>query len=788
MLKRVLERVPLAFVVLCIISGILANELLRLDPILWIALSLGLLIATCISPLQKYGLLTVAGLLIALGGMNHSLSVPRSPRHLANLSFENRNSLQAVVEKSEKYREQGQRLTLKQVELKRNEWYPLRGRLLLNIEYSRQSYLCGDRIYFTAQLYKPSSRRNPGEFDYREYLRRHHIYALAYLEDEQNVEIIPAANFAIRRLANRVKYAVEELIERSMSGESRAILKALILGIRGEISADVEQTFIDSGVIHVLAVSGLHVGYVTLAFWVLFGFLRLPRKPKVILTILMLAFYALIVDLKPSVVRAVIMASLLLIGRTWEKQTQIYNTVAAAACIQLLIDPFQLFDLGFQLSFIAVLSIVYVYKRLTELLPPGFSPDEVSNRVLKRIYQLFLVSLAALLGTVPLTIFYFQRIPLISLIANLIAVPLVGLIGALGFAQVLTGMVWSGFAICYGEVEMLLIRGLQFILHQMASFPLAYLNVPQISPWLLVFLYLVLLGILNSDRRKVRFGTLVLILGLANFQVWRTVLLPPSWQLLFFDVGQGDAALVRFPSKRYMLIDCGARTFRRNYAQLVLGPYLRRQGIRRIDVLALSHPHNDHIGGAPYLLRHFRIGRIWEPGVVAHSKCYREIHHLADSLKIPVERLWAGDRLVIDRYSEGYVFHPSVRFARESAHSFNDHSNVIQLRFRKFRVLMTGDAERESEEYMLTWQARLASQVIKVPHHGSGTSSTEEFVRRVAPQIAVVSVGERNKFGHPSSGTLKRYIDIGSSIHRTDQQGACSLTITAKYMKIDNAD
>lgn len=785
MLKSILERFPLILIFTSYMIGIILDKYCAITLGYWWVILFVIFFIELSLPERFKSFLTVMLILLLLGGMNHSKKVEIPQNHLSNIIVDDKpDSIRAMVEQSERRSNGSLKVRLKKLQVKREKWLPYKGKLLLTVKDSDKNFMYGDLVEFRAKIYQPAEKRNPGEFDYKKYLLNHGIYAVAYLKQVDIPTIVGKAGFPVRRFANKVKVKIQELIDRSMTGEQNAILKALIVGVRGEISDETRQAFVDSGIIHVLAVSGLHVGYVTLVFLVIFGFFRFPRKIKMILTIIVLCFYALMVDLRPSVTRAVIMASLVLISQGWEKRVNIYNTLAAAALIQTIIDPLQIFDMGFQLSFIAVFSIVYIYKRIEKLLPERFNPDLIQNVILKRGIQLFLVSLSALLGTLPITVFYFYRVPLISLIANLFVIPLVGLIGALGFAQVILGFIWGGINLAYGEVQMILIGVLRWMIKIASQFPFAYLQVAGISTIGLFIWYALLFGVLNFDKNRVRIATIVGVLLLMNIWVWGKVVEKHELQITFFNVGQGDAALVEFPSGKKMLVDTGDRTFRRDYGKLVIAPYLKRNCISHVDIMALSHPHNDHIGGAPYLLRNFSFGEIWETDLKARSGTYHRIHFLADSLGIPIRKLYAGDYLAVDKFTKIYVVHPSPSFLATKPKGYNDYSTTFKLTHDDIDVLFTGDVEDIAENYIALWGDFLASEVLKVPHHGSRTSSTFPFIKYVQPEYALISVGQRNKFNHPSMVTITKYDSLKTKIHRTDLNGAFVIKSDGKRVKI----
>ncbi|HOU17130.1 MAG TPA: DNA internalization-related competence protein ComEC/Rec2 [Candidatus Marinimicrobia bacterium] len=768
MIKYILERMPLVGICVAYLSGIVTDHTLHLLPEVWfIFLLIDFLIGIIFSSKAR-SVLLIALALFCLGGMNHALRTVTGPDHLSQFYFSNEpDSIIAMVEQAEFSGDGKLKIRLKNLQIKHSDWQKWNGKLILTVKEPENNVIYGDWMAFYTRLNQPATARNPGEFDYWRYLTNHHIYATAYLDAGQTPTIIGRSR-SLRRAANYSRIKVEELIDKSMSGEQNAILKALIVGVRGEISDETNQAFVDTGVVHVLSVSGMHVVYVTMVIMLILGFLRIPKKPKMVLAILGLGFYALMVDLRPSVNRAVIMAILTLIAQGWEKRANVYNTIAAAALIQSLFDPLQIFDMGFQLSFMAVISIVYVYRQLEYLLPLPLKTSNIKNRRLREIWQLFLVSLSALLGTIPITVFYFQRIPIISLVTNLAVVPLVGLIGGLGFGQVILGFLWSGFNLTFGEVQTLLISLLTQIVKISGRVPIAYLTIPAISLAGVYFGYLILLILLNLDKKRVQkvalFGFLIGI----NFLIWTQNLSKPVLQVTFLDVGQGDAIFLEFPNRETMLIDTGDRTFRRDYGELTIAPFLKRKGFQRIDYLALSHPHNDHIGGAPYLMRNFQIGEIWEPDISASSQIYREIHTLADSLQIPIRHLYAGDCFPLAESLTVFVLHPSKAFLESHPPGFNDYSNVLKISYRQIDFLFCGDVEKFSESYLNLWHTTLQSEILKVPHHGSSTSSSQTFLEQITPDLAVISVGKNNKFRHPSAGTIARYEALGTEIHRTD--------------------
>ncbi len=295
--------------------------------------------------------------------------------------------------------------------------------------------------------------------------------------------------------------------------------------------------------------------------------------------------------------------------------------------------------------------------------------------------------------------------------------------------------------------------------------------------------YFIIFGLLNFDKKHIGSATIIGILILLNIWIWKEPLAKPTLRATFLDVGQGDAAFIEFPGGKRMLIDTGDRTFRRDYGELVVAPFFVRQGIKRIDVLSLSHPHSDHIGGAPYLLKHFMVGEIWETEFDTKSYIFQEIRDIADSLGIPIKQIRSGDCFPVDRFATLYVLHPSKMYL-EKEPTLNNSSCVLKLTHGVVDFLFTGDVEVHAERRIRYWQDFLASEVVKVPHHGSPTSSSKDLLTEIKPQIALVSVGRNNKFKHPSDSTLARYSALGTKIHRTDRSRALVIESDGKQARI----
>jgi len=649
----------------------------------------------------------------------------------------------------------------------------------------------GDEITITGQLQRPRGLRNPGGFDYREYLQRKNIRAIFRIE--KNVEIQPTGtqkgNLLLRKIVYPARRFAIKTIDKTTSGQSRSLLRALLMGERGTVSPEVRDSFAKAGIIHVLAVSGLHVGFVLLILTTIFGLLRLPYPARVLLTILGLIFYALLTEAKAPVVRATTMASIYLIGTLIERRTNPFNVIGVAALGILLFKPQDLFDVGFQLSFTAVLSIVYFYQKLNALpFVLRIHQGMANNPVGKYLMPVFLVSLSAQIGTLPLTAFYFNRIPLLSIAVNILAIPLVGLIVALGFVTLLSSLFSLWVAAAYGALNQVLLTALTTATAWIGALPVSHITPP--TPHLMhvlvyFFLLLFLVNIQNVPLRKT--FTFLLLFSL-NLLVWKNVAWNDDGKIVWIqlDVGQGDAALLHMPRGKTLLIDGGDKNRFFDNGERIIAPYLRKKGIRTLDAILLSHPHNDHVGGLIYVLQNFKVKEVITAGTPFDSNLHREFLNLIQEKHIPMRTVTAPDSLLHFPGIKLYFLSPveaKKTQLKNRGHDVNNQSLVTRILFGKTKLLFQGDAEREAEEDILQSGLPIACEAIKVGHHGSITSSTFPYIQKTLPKHAVISVGENNRFRHPSNTVIRRFRAWGSTVYRTDLEGALMFKSDGETLK-----
>ncbi|NUO79917.1 DNA internalization-related competence protein ComEC/Rec2 [candidate division KSB1 bacterium] len=634
-----------------------------------------------------------------------------------------------------------------------------------------QNLAPGADAILRGRLRLADEERNPGEFDYRMYLRAHDISALFYCSDSLPLWTRPAlTRWSLAQLSADTRAWLKKQLPKFSRGQELALLKGLLLGEIEEIDQEIMESFARTGLIHILSVSGLHVGFIALLLMLAASLARIPKRRQWLFIVIALWCYAHLTGLKPPIVRASLMATALLAGRAFERETNLPNNISVAALLILLWHPLQLLQLGFQLSFLAMFGLAYLYKPLlvlfARIIPWRWQP-------LRWAMALLAASLAAQLATLPIIVTTYGRLPLTAIWGNLMVIP-VSFLTVATATLACTCAPFSNFVMqVYGAVADCAAAFMLKFTHWLATLPFAYIEGVRLAPWLIVS-YLLLLATFVTWRKSTRRWLLPCALLVLNVHVWNEALGEvPRLRVTFFDVGQGDAAVLEFPQGKRLLIDTGPWRGETNAGASVLVPYFHRQGIRRLHAVVISHPHTDHLGGLPALLSALQIDTVYQCSNTTSSELVQRCARLMDSLHVPYRALHAGEQL--------HGFSPAAVTALCSStgdqnpswrDNLNDASLVIKIIFGKTSLLFPGDVEQLGEAHLLQHTPALDSDLLKVGHHGSRTSSSEVFLRAVTPQWAVISVGRYNRFGHPHAEILERYARLGIHMLRTSQNGA----------------
>lgn len=656
------------------------------------------------------------------------------------------------------------------------QWFAVSGNVLLRTSGINQRYNEGTSLRIRGQPQKPPAMRNPGQFDYHDYLAGQDIYHLLDISNADSLQVIrQSSRWSFRNdMLGPVKDYFNQSFSTHLSEKDAALLRALLLGEKQDLDRAFISNFQRAGVVHVLAISGLHVGYIVVFVFTFLSFLRVSSQIRLTGLAVILIMYIVLVDFKAPVIRASLMVLLYLWAQSLERRVSTGNIIAGAACIILLFEPRHLFNPGFQFSFSAVISIIYGYKRLDRLIP--LRKIMHLNRYLDNLlWTPLLVSAAAVIGTIPLTLYYYGTIQVIALLANLIVIPLVGCIVLLTFFV----LIFSSFSLALADGTGLLIHWIVSVMslatESFAALPIAAIIVNRPS---LFFTLLITTGIIIVFfGKRENFGTIlpVYMSGLLIWFIIQTIPAPPRLEAFFLDVGQGDAAFLRFPNQSTMLIDAGDATRNRDNGALTVLPFLQQAGATHLNYLVASHPHDDHIGGFPSIIQNIDIDTVVMSEYEFWSQNYKRVVDMCRQKNIPVRRVGKGDRLFPDPSCRVYIMHPDSSHARISAGSgaeCNNSSLVIKVMYGKQSLLFTGDLEHDTEPYLQVYDEMMPSEILKVGHHGSKTSTSLPFLEKVRPLVAVIPVAKKNKFRHPSQITLDNLGRAGVGTYLTSTSGA----------------
>ncbi|NQV16367.1 DNA internalization-related competence protein ComEC/Rec2, partial [bacterium] len=535
---------PMVVVASAFIFGILSKEYLQIGAIIFICLiPLASLFAFVPHPkVQQWSLL----LLIALSGglrlLIHDMPRPASLGDYPIKTSENYYVRSIVLDIGET-RKGTPKYTLAPLSIDDNRI--VAGRMILYAKDLALLPQMGDTLSAEMNLQKPRNRRNPNDFDYQQYLFNQGIFLQGFIADTNSVEMSTAEGFIPDRFINSMRGTIKSHFIKYLSPRSAGIMSALILGERSDVNDETKNDFANTGVIHVLAVSGLHVGYVSLILITILGMLRLPYRPKLVLVIIGLVCYVILTGGAASVMRASMMAALILLASMLERKTDVFNILATAAFLILLIDPSQIKSIGFQLSFSAVFSIVTLFPELRSWIPKvQFQRQVILSNFINALVDLFLVSLAAQLGTLALTMYYFQKIPIISLLANLLVVPLIGVIVATGISSLLLGSVFPALAVLWAALLDGVIDFMLLFVQVCARFRWAYYSTGSIQYVEVILLLIAVFAMLKIQGYRLLKLWIILILTWFNLLVWPAVFRPGDMELIMLDVGQGDASII----------------------------------------------------------------------------------------------------------------------------------------------------------------------------------------------------------------------------------------------------
>ena len=674
----------------------------------------------------------------------------------------------------------------------------------VSLRVDKQFLGYGDRVTLEGRLHAPRGYRNPGGFDYPAHLSRQGIHAVLSVRRTAPVLTVSRGS-GVRRSILDARERIREAFLQSTNGDGSAVLRAMVLGDTGGLSDDLRRRFMAAGVTHILSISGSHLGLVAvLCFWAVRNGLFLlpertyhritlsidPRKIAAVASIPPVLFYALLAGGQMATVRSLIMILAGLASLLLDRDRDLFAALALAALIILIPDPRAAFDISFQLSCLSVVAIILIVN-LSRVVEPNGS-DRL-RRMARQIVLLLAISLSTAAATGPLAVLYFRQVSLIGPLANMVVVPFAGAV------VVPLGLVTGLLSLPLGSLPLAgLDQWAADLFVQMVSLfssaPGASLRPP--APGVLAFIGC--MGIVISTAligralllRKYRpldmpgrmhrgmIAAAVLSCLLLAVLAATKALGPSPLRLTFLDVGQGDCALLETREGSTILIDGGgAREDRFDIGGRVVEPFLADRGIRTIDLAVLSHPHPDHMNGLTSLFRRFPATQIWSSGLDKDLEGYDRFAAVLQGQQIPLREVSAGT-IASFKDTVIQVLHPEKAGKDKRRASYageNDRSLVIRISTGSHSFLFPGDIHAGGERSLLSGPEP-TSDIVKVPHHGSRTSSSATFIDAVRPSAAVISVGAGNPYRHPHPDVVARYLAAGAHVYRTDRDGAVIVT------------
>ena len=615
----------------------------------------------------------------------------------------------------------------------------------------------GDKISAEGKIKFITNYKNPGQIDTATRLKSDGITArMSASKGGVEIEQIEGS-FWIKflRLVAAIREHYRAAMAGVMSSDDAAAIFAMLFGGYTGLNPELVEEFVTTGIVHILSVSGSHMSLLAAATAALCLMLKIPRVPTVILGIFVIGTYTLLSGMLPQVIRSAIMGVLVFIGTAAQYEMVSARFLTLTALAMLINQPLLIFDISFQLSFTATAGLMYIAPRLRILmleLPHWFSTPAA-------------MTLSAQIASLPIVIWYFNQVSLSSVLANVFVMPLLEIVIVGGLLGGLIALVIPFFGKIFFVGEALIFGAGAELNKLFASLPFSAVQVPTLGIAAGAIYYLALIF-----RRAEILFLLIVLLAVNFFKAGGDL------EVSFVDVGQGDCCVVITPNRKCLIFDTGGvreKTF--DIGGRVVIPYLKHSNIFAVDTIFLSHVHEDHSGGAGTIIRKMPVREI----ITANEgkSEYAAVFGISGKFLNNLRAGSTGEVFNIDNVTIEILYAPKVG-------SGNEISNIYKITYGDIKFLITGDLVKDIEADMLRENIDVSATVLKVPHHGSLSSSSEEFLKAVNPKVAVICVGYGNNFNHPRKEVLGRIEKINAKIFRTDIDGLIKFKTDGKSLTV----
>lgn len=665
-------------------------------------------------------------------------------------------------------------------------------RFILKTKKKGKKLSFGDKIKFTGEYVKPTGRRNYHGFDYSLYLKTQKLYGT--FEGSSYIVLSTSCCSYVEKIVNNFKEKTKKALRDNLDEDLAELCIGILIGDRNNLDEKIEEDFKKSNLTHMLAVSGSHFVYIIICIKYLEKVFKW-RNFNNVLTIIIIILFMELTGNTASVIRSGIMAIMLILAKVFHRKSDVWTNMALSAVLALVYNPYTLFDIGFELSYGGVIGIVIFYDKVKDTLGKIIIKMHKESKMLQYILEGTSVTISANLVIIPIMIYNFNTISFSFIVSNLLAGGLLGIIVILGFLLVFLSLMLGQTLSIFFYILNFLLKALTKIAEVCSKLPFSYIYVPTPKILGIFIFYSYLFFIINRDRLRVRiFNTLkvriAILILIIIFNLGYPILSSKriGLEINFIDVGQGDCTLIRANGKS-ILVDAGGSKDEKSFdvGKNTVFPYLLDRGIVSLDYVIVSHFDSDHCQGFNFILKNMKVKTAIICNIGQESEEYNHFVILAKENKTKIRYVQKGSIIKLGKNKIIEILYPDKN-EKINDNAKNNNAIVFKLTWNKFSMLFTGDIEEKAERKILEMyknkEEKLKSNILKVAHHGSKSSTMQEFLEIVKPSLALIGVGENNNFGHPNDMVLNRLEQSGCKTYRTDMLGEITITSNGKSYNV----